>query len=644
MNAPIKLLPQGPTAVTTAAPSFAETALRLGGKSADEAQRTGVIDTADDQVESLFSPQYQTIASPIHRAIWDREVVAEHFSGSSPVAADLEFTLVLNTVKNIVCKRRRAGTLLNEHGKLHEELLDELGRAGYWGLLIPKSYGGLGIRFEQFSHLITQMATVDPTVAGLASVHGCIGAVDPLRTFGNESQKQQFLPKLASGERLSAFALTEPGAGSDLTALRTTAVRRGDEFIVNGEKLFITNAVYGRTIGLVCRIDGRPAVLVVDLPEQQNERFRLKHYGLHALRRAHNCGLIFNDFAVPCENLLVPPQGDGLTIAYHGLNLGRVALCANAAGTLRLMLANMLPWSSFRQTYGQAIDRRELVQRRIGLIASRIVACDALVSWCSRLIDLGYRSEMECIIAKVFGSESLKEAAIEWFMKTHGGRAFLHGHFFGDNVHDFLAPCIYEGEGEMLGMAFFKSLVKSHGKTYFEPIGQCLHGAGIRQPNLANPKHLWLLRKPMARYTKWLLAQPFRGSEPAFSETADDLKPFAKWSAHFLRKQGYAVSGAMRTHQLRLADRQCAMANLSSRIQDGVVMLCTAIYAAKQTDPITRSAAALMCRELQRRLTGEPARDRDWRHMTKLGLQIVNHGWEELASIEPDAMLMDYQP
>ena len=643
MNVPIRPLLQVLTAESTSVPSFAETALRLGGKSVDEAQRTGVIDTADDQVESLFSPQYQTVASPIHRAIWDRQVVADQFSGPSPVAADEEFSVVLNTVKNLVRKRRRVGTLLNERGKLHDDLLDELGRAGYWGLLIPRSYGGLGVSFEQFSHLITQMATVEPTVAGLASVHGCIGAVDPLRTFGNETQKRRFLPKLASGERLSAFALTEPGAGSDLTALRTTAVRRGDEFIVNGEKLFITNANCGRTIGLVCRIEGRPAVLVVDLPDEENESFRLKHYGIHALRRAHNCGLIFNDFAVPCENLLVPTQGDGLTIAYHGLNLGRVALCANAAGTLRLMLANMLPWSSFRQTYGQAIDRRELVQRRIGLMASRIVACDALVSWCSRLIDLGYRSEMECIIAKVFGSESLKEAAIEWFMKTHGGRSFLHGHLFGDNVHDFLAPCIYEGEGEMLGMAFFKSLVKAHGKTYFEPIGQCLHDADVRQPNLANPKHLWLLRRPMAHYAKWLLAQPFRGSEPAFSEMADDLRPFAKWSASFLRKQGYAVSGAMRKHQLRLADRQCAMANLSSRIQDAVVMLCTAIHGAKQSDPISRSAAALMCRELQRRLTGKPALDRDWRHMTNLGHQIVNHGWEELASIEPDATLMDYQ-
>ena len=102
------------------------------------------------------------------------------------------------------------------------------------------------------------------------------------------------------------------------------------------------------------------------------------------------------------------------------------------------------------------------------------MACDALVEWCAGLIDKGYRGEMECIIAKIFGSESQKEAAIELLMKTHGGRSFLHGHIFGDNVHEYLAPCIYEGEGEMLGMAFFKSLVKQHGVQFFEPIGKAL--------------------------------------------------------------------------------------------------------------------------------------------------------------------------
>ena len=151
-----------------------------------------------------------------------------------------------------------------------------------------------------------------------------------------------------------------------------------------------------------------------------------------------------------------------------------MALCATAAGTMRTMLANMLPWAQFRKTYGNAIVTRELVRRRIARLAGLIVSCDALVSWCGFMLDEGFRGEMECVVAKIWGSEAQKEASIELFMKTHGGRAFLRGHMFGDNVHEYLAHCIYEGEGEMLGMVFFKSLVKHHGTTYFQAIGEAL--------------------------------------------------------------------------------------------------------------------------------------------------------------------------
>src|SRR5262249_2305059 len=170
-----------------------------------------------------------------------------------------------------------------------------------------------------------------------------IGAVDPLRSFGDAEQKRRYLPRLASGERLSGFALTEPGAGSDLTALRTNAELDGDDYVVNGEKLVITNAIPGRTVGLVRLIDKKPAVLIADLPEHEDEHFQLVKYGLYALKHSYNNGLKFRDFRVPRANLLRPTRGDGLTIAYHGLNLGRVALCATAAGTMRIMLANMLP-------------------------------------------------------------------------------------------------------------------------------------------------------------------------------------------------------------------------------------------------------------------------------------------------------------
>ena len=414
--------------------------------------------------------------------------------------------------------------------------------------------------------------------------------------------------------------------------------------MVNGEKLFITNALPGRTIGLVCKIDGSPAVLIVDLPEHEDETFYLKRYGLYALRRTHNNGLVFKNFRVPAENLLVPAIGDGLTIAYHGLNLGRVALCANAAGTMRWMMAEMLPWAAYRQTYGLAIERRELVRRRLGRLAGMIVACDALSQWCSGLLDQGYRGEMECIIAKIYGSEAQKEAAIELFMKTHGGRSFLHGHAFGDNVHEFLAPCIYEGEGEMLGMAFFKSLVKHHGKTFFEPIGRTLHDLGIKQPNLANPSHLWALRKPMMRYAGWFAKRKVMGTRwNSIPKMPAGLDKHARFAMRLLAKSEFEISSTMRTHQLKLADRQCRMSELSAKLQNAVVMLVTSLYASESRDEITRTAAEVVCGELRRKITGAPASDREFRKMTELGTMLTKQNWSELDGVTSGEILMPYK-
>ncbi len=624
--------------------SFAEVALRLGGASKDEARRTGVVDTADDQVESLYAAQYKTANSPIHRAVWESKVSTDLFYCELPKASDAVSAVVERSI-DIVRNHRDRGTLIDQHGKIAEQVLADLGGAGYWGLLVGSEFGGSGASMQEFARMITRMATIDPTVAGLASVHGCIGAVDPVRAFGSPEQQQRFLPKLADGRRLSAFALTEPGAGSDLTALKTTAVLDGTDYVVNGEKLFITNAIPGRTIGLVCKIDEAPSVLIVDLPDQEDETFRLNHYGLYALRRAHNNGLVFRNFRVPAQNLLKPKQGDGLTIAYHGLNLGRVALCANAAGTMRMMLAEMLPWAEYRETYGQSIANRELVRRRIGRMAGLIVACDAITQWCAGLLDRGYRGEMECIIAKIFGSEAQKEAAIELFMKTHGGRSFLQGHLFGDNVHEFLAPCIYEGEGEMLSMAFFKSLVKHHGKQYFEPIGRLLHDRGIKNPNMANPTHLWALRGPGMEYSRWYVQRSLAGSSwSKFDGIPSNLVGHSHFAQRVLSKSGFKISGTMRKFQLKLADRQCRMSAISGTVQDAVVLLVTSLYAAKCQDDTTRTAAETVCGELRRRITGKPVSDGEFRQVTKLGATIVNDGWSQLDDISADDILMPYKP
>ena len=622
--------------------SFAETALELGGKSAEESRRTGVIDQADDQVEALFAPQYQTVNSPAHRAVWEKQPPYELFTSRTAIIPDGVKTVMEESIR-VVGKHRKDGSLYDQHGKISETVFKSLAGAGYWGLLVDSQYGGSGSSFSAFAQFLTTMATHEPTIAGLASVHGCIGAVDPVRTFGNAEQKKQYLPALASGSKLSAFALTEPCAGSDLTALRTRAELRGSHYHVSGEKLFITNVVPGRTIGLVCLIEEKPAVLIVDLPLEESDSFHLKKYGLYALRRAFNQGIIFNNFKVPVENLLRPAKGDGLTIAYHGLNLGRVALCATAAGTLRTMMANMIPWAKFRTTYGQRIASRELIQRRLGRIAGMIVACDAMVAWCSGLIDQGYRGEMECIIAKILGSELQKEAAIELLMKTHGGRSFLQGHLFGDNVHEYLAPCIYEGEGEMLGMAFFKSLVKNHGTQFFEPIGRALQSAGIRNPRLTNPSHVWALKSVMGPYAYWMLCEKMKmGRGMHLPEMPPALQEHAKFAAASLQKMPSTISGTMRKHQLALADRQCRMATLSENIQNLLTILCTSLYAARQDDAFVQQAADIFCRETRNRIEAKHPDDAYFRDATSLGKAVVDCGYSPLAGLETEEILMPY--
>jgi hypothetical protein len=303
----------------------------------------------------------------------------------------------------------------------------------------------------------------------------------------------------------------------------------------------------------------------------------------------------------------------------------------------------MLPWVHYRKTYGQPIGSRELVRRRLGRLAGLIVACDALVAWCSGLLDQGYRGEMECIVAKIFGSEAQKEAAIELFMKTHGGRAFLHGHLFGDNVHEYLAPCIYEGEGEMLGMAFFKSLVKQHGMRYFEPVGRAMQQAGIRKPNPLNPAHLWAMRKAMAPYVKWLVAQYLTSiPRPQLPPMPDGLRRQAEFACEQLQAARLEISGVMRRHQLRLADRQCRMSEISARVQKMVVVLCTSLYAAAQQDEIVQLAGELICRDLSRELLGRRPSDRYFRSITQLGEMIVDGGFRAIAGIEPQEILMPY--
>ena len=186
----------------------------------------------------------------------------------------------------------------------------------------------------------------------------------------------------------------------------------------------------------------------------------------------------------------------------------------------------------------------------------------------------------------------------------------------------------------MLGMAFFKSLVKHHGKAFFEPIGRTLHELGAKQPNPLNPSHLWALKRPMFEYAKWYsqrrLLRSRWSSLPDLSQT---LRGHATFAQRVLSRSGLEISATMRRHQLKLADRQCRMSAISTRLQDAVVILVTSLCAARQQDPTTKAAADAVCRELRHRITGSQPSDADFRQVTDLGTTIAREGWTELSEL-----------
>ena len=617
--------------------SFAETAMEMAGKSEEEVRTIGQIDAADDDVEKLFEERYKTVNSPIHQAVWG-ELDINQFDSWCRVPSEDHTSMDKSYA--ILVKHSEAGTTLDENGKHNPEMIQELAEVGYFGTLVdlpdkPK------MKFQSFIYYLAKNAMVSAQVAGLSSVHGCIGAVDPIMTFGTPEQKARFLPRLAAGVQ-SGFALTEPNAGSDLTALRTIATldEDGKHYSVTGEKLFITNIHYGGIFSLVCKNaeTDKPMVLIAETPEADNEHFYMKHYGLYALKEMKNVGLVFKDFKVPVENEI---KEDGLTVAYHGLNYGRTAVCANASGCMRRMLWSMLPWAKFRETYGEKIESRELVQRRIAQMAGYVVGTEALMYWASRLLDEGYRGEMECIIGKVAGSEWQKNSAIDLCMRTHGGRSFLHGHLIGDHIHELLAPCVYEGEGEMLGMAFFKSLVKNHGKKYYEAMGKA-----VGKPTLKNiVKGVFKNPGAFISYGKWKIGNKFKpkGRMPKdINRMIGLMQPHACYAIHGLRGMASEIDAAMQKHQLKLADRQCRMSFLSQKTQDLVTILVTSLYGCRTLK--VAKPAHILCSELERKIDGRHPSDKDYRFMTKYGAEIAENPdiFFDTETLVLDEIMMSY--
>lgn len=570
-------------------------------------------------------------SSPVHRAVWDRTVPVELFDSDEPRPSPAIRESAAAAV-SAVTRRVTDGTVYGADGLINTELIAELADAGFWGLRAAPAYGGSGATFSTYMPVLTQTVVADPWVGVLASMQAGLGPVTTLNAFATEEQKQRLLTPLARGTRLGVYATTEPATSSDLRAIHTEAVRSGDTLRLTGEKLLITNAAPGRTASVLCHVDGELRMLMVELPAAEDDQFHLVRYGVRAFRHVAHRALVFDELPVAADNLLEAP---GLVVAYHALNHGRVAICAGAAGFLRRMTGSLIPWVQTRETFGATIGSRELVQRRLGRMAARIVGCDAVALWAAGLLDNGYRGELEAVVAKVFGSEMLKEAAVDLMLKTHGGRALLDGNMFADDVYDMLAPTVYEGENEILTLGFFRAVSREHA-AFLAPVGDAFGPA-----RHGDPRHLWQARGAIAPYGRWLAPRQIRAALP-LGAVPIDLDDQTSFAARVLQGTAVEIDAALRHHGAELVHRQAVALDLAQRVMNAAAMLAITRYGTRLVDPLTRLAAACMANEVGQRLTGRRPTSGYYRQISQLGQAVAEDQFDLVRNAPHDQPIMPH--
>lgn len=479
-----------------------------------------------------------------------------------------------------------------------------MGEAGLWGILVPAAHGGCGGTVVDLVRSVTRIAAVAPTAAGMLAVHSSIGAVSALVAFGSADQQARHLPGLAVGRPLSVFGATEPEVGCDLGAVRTTLTRTDDSLVVDGTKMFITNARHGRLVKLLALADGKPAVALVRLPDHDTPEFRLLPYALHPLRHTANHALEFRRFPIDRRDVLTAPGGDGMAIVWHGLNRGRCTLAAQAAGTLRLLGAHAREHALRRSTWGRPIATRQLVQGRLARIAAGRLACEALSTWAAATIDGsgGGGGELEAITAKVVASRAVREGALD-ALGIHGGRAFLVGHPLGDSFHDHLAVGVYEGESDLLGLALFKGLSRRHPLT-----------ARLRDGSRLGTALGWLA---------WRVA--------GLGASADDraildrrLRDHAAAARRVMRRIAVVIDRAIRRHGRALADRQLEVGALAAAVRDAASVLAVAHHADARGDDLTVRTADVWCRSALASASGRRLTPADHAAIGDLGRVIAD--------------------
>lgn len=344
-----------------------------------------------------------------------------------------------------------------------EKLIDQMKAMGVFGLAVPEPWGETQVSVQCYALVTEELARGWMSLAGAMGGHTVVAKL--LATYGTREQKDAYLPKMATGEIRATMALTEPGGGSDLQALRTTARREGDEYVVNGSKTWITNARRSQLVALLCKTDpaaepahrGISVLLVEKGPGFQVSRDlpKLGYKGVES------CELSFEDFRAPATALLGGEEGRGFGQMMRGLEIGRIQVACRALGVGRAALEDSLRYAQERESFGKPIWQHQSIGNYLADMATKLEAARQLVHHAARRYDSGERADMEAGMAKLFASEAAMEIALD-AVRIHGG----YGYSTEFDVERYFrdAPLMIVGEGtnEIQRGVIARQLVERH--------------------------------------------------------------------------------------------------------------------------------------------------------------------------------------
>jgi len=340
------------------------------------------------------------------------------------------------------------------------EMVEQMREFGLFGAVIDPAWGGLGLSASTYAKVVTRISEVWMSLTGIFNSHLMLALL--VEKFGTDEQKARFLPRLAAGELRGGLALTEPDCGTDLSAVRTRAVRCGDRYVVDGTKTWISNGLYGEAFAVLVRTDpaAEPARRGLSMFVME------KGPGFTASRKLHKLGykgidaaeLVFSDFSVPAANL-IGEEGQGFYLAVSGLELGRINVAARGVGIARRALDEALRYAQQRQTFGKPICEHQAIQLKLGEMATRAEAARLLTEAAATAYDRGDRCDLEAGMAKYFASEAAMENATE-AMRIHGGYGYSKEFPVERLYRDAPLLCIGEGTNEMQRIIIARQLVE----------------------------------------------------------------------------------------------------------------------------------------------------------------------------------------